>query len=366
MRDVRATKWQSGRLGTMGEIDIPDRVHRYVPLWVTQIAVAVSCAVLAFATRGAVDALFSGAGPFALTIPFVLFATLFARWQAGVLTLCLSMLYAWYFVLPVQSSFAFAVGSDAPRVVVNITSGFAVVALAEMFRRTVRRAVEERDAQVRERQLYLEEFDHRVKNNFAMVASLIRMESRRPGITEDARQSLNAIHGRVASISRAHQALYRREGGVQEVAMQTYLGELCTSLEQALLEGRRIRLQTHIAPVAVPRDRAISIGLLVNELVTNAVKHAFPEGRPTRADGDAITVTLAPGEPVAGADGAPDVTPPLRLVIEDNGIGTGTTERRDGSLGHQLIAAFAVQAQGTLREENPAQGTRFVFDFDAV
>ena len=254
MQDVRATKWQSSRLGTMGEIDIPDGVHRYVPLWVTQIAVAVSCAVLAFATRGAVDALFSGAGPFALTIPFVLFATLFARWQAGVLTLCLSMLYAWYFVLPVQSSFAFVVGSDAPRVVVNITSGFAVVALAEMFRRTVRRAVEERDAQVRERQLYLEEFDHRVKNNFAMVASLIRMESRRPGITEDARQSLNAIHGRVASISRAHQALYRREGGVQEVAMQTYLGELCTSLEQALLEGRRIRLQTHIAPVAVPRQ----------------------------------------------------------------------------------------------------------------
>ena len=165
----------------LGELDFPDRVSRLMPVSASQLLAGIVCTAIAFGLRELVDMVAPSAGPFALTYPSVLLATLFARWQAGALTQILCALYAWYFVLPEQGSFQFENPADGPRVLVNVLSGFAIVILAEIFRRAVRRAVDEREAEMDRRDLYLREFDHRVKNNFALIASILDMQTRQLG-----------------------------------------------------------------------------------------------------------------------------------------------------------------------------------------
>ncbi|MBY5989389.1 histidine kinase dimerization/phosphoacceptor domain -containing protein [Roseovarius atlanticus] len=325
--------------GRRVKIDLVDWLAPRIPAPTAQALVAGICAILAVLARGAVDTVFPGAGPFALTLPFVLFATLFGRWGAGVGVMCFTALYAWYFVLPIRQSFAFNDPTDGPRVFVNVFSGFLVVALAEYFRRVVRRALLERNAIAEERRLLLLELDHRVKNNFAMVNAMLRIEMRKA--SEAAMPALMAIHSRVDSIARAHEALYREEGRLGEVPMRPYLTTLCASLQSAYLQGQH-RLTADIADISLPRDNAVEIGLLVNELCINAAKHAFPN----RSDGK-IHVSLAATEET------------LTVSVSDDGIGIPDQPAREGSQGHGLIHALAQKAGGALERVPVETGTKF-------
>lgn len=337
-------------MARLGELDLPDRFWPRVPRIVTQVFVAILCTAAAFLARGAVDVALPSAGPFALTFPSVLLATLFARAFAGVLTQIMCAFYAWYFVLPVHGSFAFEVASDGPRVVVNVLSGFLIVILAEIFRRAVRRAVAEREEALERRDLYLQEFDHRVKNNFAMVASLLDMQ-RRQVLDADPRSAdiLSQAAARVDSIARAHRSLYRGDGLPTLFDMQDYLTELRDTLEASLTFSQGVRMRCDAERVWLPRDRAIAIGLLVNELATNAVKHAFP------ADREGLIAIAFHKQ----SDGN------MCLVVADDGVGIPRGPARDASLGQRLIDAFAAQAGGKLRRESSPDGTRFVLDLDA-
>lgn len=325
--------------GRFVKIDLVDRLSPYLPEFAAQAAVGLACAVLAVLARGAVDMVFSGAGPFALTFPFVLFATLFGRWGAGVGMMCFSALYAWYFVLPIPHSFAFEDPTDGPRVVVNVLSGFLIVALAEYFRRVVRATLLERDAIAEERRLLLAELDHRVKNNFAMVSAMVRMEMR--AASEAAKPSLTAIHARVESIARAHEALYRGEGSIGEVPMRPYLTTLCGSLKNGYFEGDRT-LSVKVDDVSLPRDDAVGIGLLVNELCINAAKHAFPDRKDGRID---VGLVARDSEIV--------------ITVADDGVGISDAPARDGSLGQGLIQALAEQVGGALERVPVEVGTKF-------
>lgn len=307
----------------------------------TQALTTVCCTVLAILAREAVDFVLPGAGPFALTMPFVLFATLFARWEAGVATLVLLVAFAWYHVLPVDGSFRFENPADGPRVVVNAASGVLVVALGEYFRRLVQTSVAERDRIAEDRLLLLKELDHRVKNNFAMVSAIVRMEAREAGSDELVRV-LNKIGGRVQSIALAHEALYRGDDGVGEVRMQTYLNQLCRSLESGMFKSQNVQLRVDVDDIVLERDKAITIGLIVNELCTNAAKHAFVD----RTSGDVI-VELK------------DLPAGIRLAVNDDGIGLANATSSDTQRGSQLVRAFATQAGGELSVVPTPSGTRF-------
>ena len=322
------------------KIDLVDRVSPYLPEPAAQVLIGFVCATLAVLARGVVDIVFPYAGPFALTFPFVLFATLFGRWGAGIGVMCFSAIYAWYFVLPVVSSFTFEDPRDGPRVIVNVLSGFLIVALAEYFRRFVRGVLLERDAIAEERRLLLEELDHRVKNNFTMVSSMVRMELR--SAPEAAHQSLRIIQGRVESIARAHETLYRGNRVIGEVAMQPYLSNLCTSLNTAYFEGKET-ITVEACDVSLPRDRAVSIGLVVNELCINAAKHAFPE----RSDGQVEVKLFRSGDDMI-------------VSVSDDGVGMNGAAARQGSLGQGLITAFSEQAGGTLERVEVDVGTKFL------
>ncbi|MDT8758936.1 sensor histidine kinase [Sphingomonas psychrotolerans] len=337
-------------MGRIGELDLPERLAPFAPAWVTQLLFALLCAAVSIMARALVDIFAPGAGPFALGYPAVLVATLFARWQAGLITGALNLGHAWYFLLPTINSFRLERPEDTPRLVVVVTTYLIMIAIADLFRRAVRRAAAERDRQIAERDLFLEEFDHRVKNNFTLVASLLDMQRRRAGDSETADALANAL-ARVESIARAHRHLYRGTAAPGEVDMATYIHELCTALEEALFLRGAITLTCTADHAALPRDRAVSIGLIVNELVTNAAKHAFGD----RADG-VINVSFE-----ARPSG-------WRLTVTDNGGGmspVAIAKRSSGGLGHRLVEGFVRQARGTIRTDSGPGGTTITVDLAA-
>ena len=191
----RATSQTSPGAGTrnrIGEYDLPVRFAGQLPPHATMLLFGALCAGAAVLLRLVLSFSIGGAGPYSLIYPAILISTLFGRWQAGLVCWIISFLYAWYFVLPAYGSFQFENLQDAPRTLINGTAALVIVLFAETFRRAVQRAVRERDVELAARELLLRELDHRTKNNFSMVASLLDMQ-RRQQVSEEAQEVLTTL-----------------------------------------------------------------------------------------------------------------------------------------------------------------------------
>lgn len=201
---------------------------------------------------------------------------------------------------------------------------------------------------LQEKETLLKEVHHRVKNNLQLIVSLLRLQSRKAGDGR-VRAMFEESQNRVLSISLVHDMLYQA-GEVVHVELGDYLRSLAAQLVRGWTAAA-IELSVAASPVHFAPDIAVPCGLIVNELVTNALKHAFPD----RASG-AIRVSL---------DRAPDGR--LKLSVQDDGV--GLPERLEpgssGGLGLELVAALVRQLQGTLEIHRNA-GTAFDIYFQAV
>lgn len=330
----------------LSRIDLPARLAPVLPLWVGELLAALMCLAGVGVIRFLLDALIPGAAPFVLLFPAALVATLVGGWRAGWLTLSFAEFWAWYYIVPPRG-LVFKGEAQPANLLTIYVAGLVIIAVAQMFRAGASRDVGARQAQLAERDLMLRELQHRMKNNFQTVASLLEMQIRRSGDGE-ARQALREALGRVVSISEAHSSLYAAGQDVGAVDMSAYLNHLCANLAEALFLGAVVRLDCSAAAEALDRDRAVALGLIVNELVTNAAKHAFADGRPGQ-----IRVAFSRDGEV------------YRLVVEDDGRGLPedfATSRR--GLGRGLVEAFTRQAGGSLRVgEGP--GARFEVELAA-
>ena len=145
---------------------------------------------------------------------------------------------------------------------------------------------------------------------------------------------------RIAALGRLYSIL-ADTNAVKEVDATTYLEALCRDLIESLQKenGTSIALKTDIESELLPADRAIPLGLIVNELVTNAVKYAFPSETSGMV---AVTLTRIPGE--------------LRLTVADDGQGADP-RRADSGLGGRLVDTFARQLGGKVERESSNKGT---------
>lgn len=187
------------------------------------------------------------------------------------------------------------------------------------------------------------EISHRVKNSLAIVAGLLHMQSR-ASADEALTEALAAAQHRVHIIARVHDRLWRRDE-VRSVDLADFLGDLCANLRVAAPDHD---LSWEVPSVAVSTDQAIALGLLVNELITNSVKYAYPEG----AGPVSLRVALA----------GPDA---LRLEVADSGVGlpeaAGPGEAT--GLGGRVIATLCRQLGGEPEWQDAGPGTRFVLRF---
>jgi len=185
----------------------------------------------------------------------------------------------------------------------------------------------------------LQELTHRVKNSLQIIVSVVSLEARNQKSSEG-KAALERVSHRIAALGRLYSIL-SEANAIEEVDTATYLEALCRDLIESVQKenGASIALKTDIESEPLPADRAIPLGLIVNELVTNAVKYAFPsETRGTVA----VTLKRIPGE--------------LRLTVADDGKGVDP-RRADSGLGGRLVEAFARQLGGQVERESGNTGT---------
>lgn len=174
------------------------------------------------------------------------------------------------------------------------------------------------------------ELNHRVKNNLAVVSGLLTLQARNAPQTEVREQLLKAVD-RIQSIADVHASLYR-QGSTEAVDFGVYLKTLCERIAGALLEDGRVRLEVDAQSAMVALEHAVPLGVVVNELVTNAAKHAYPP--PLKGD---ITVSFR------SSGGG------LRLVVADHGRGMRDAKVATGGLGMRLVGSMVRQLGGELR-----------------
>jgi two-component sensor histidine kinase len=323
-------------------LDIPARFSGVAPAWLLRIACAILGVGVAVVLRALVDVVAPGVAPYAFVYPAVLIATLLGGWQAGAGTMALGLPAAWLFVVPRATLSGGQMHYQLAAILLNALTAAAVIAVAEGFGVASRKVVEERNAQLAERELLFRELQHRVGNDFAIVHRLLDLQWRQSGDPET-KGALEKAMARIRSISRVHKHIYALPERVQ-VDLRHYLGDLCAGLLDSLPAG--IDLSCQCDEAYVSRDRALALGLAMNEMITNAIKHGFPDGR-----SGAIRVNLSRTE-----DG-------WRLTVRDNGIGLPSGNRRVG-LGTGLIEQFVRQTGGTLKAENQ-DGAIFSIDLPA-
>jgi chemotaxis protein methyltransferase CheR len=208
---------------------------------------------------------------------------------------------------------------------------------------TDRRAIEQQVQELlREKDMLLEEMQHRVANSLQIIASILLIKARTVQ-TEETRLQLEDAHQRVLSVAAVQQHL-NVVGGGKPIEIGAYLTKLCETLAQSMIgDSRPISLKVEAdAGTAISRD-AVSLGLIVTELVMNALKHAFPGAKPDAA----IVVSYK----VAGTD--------WKLTVSDNGVGKPdvTASQTKPGLGTSLIKALTRQLDALVDTKSGPRGT---------
>lgn len=198
------------------------------------------------------------------------------------------------------------------------------------------------NAALEHQKILVKEINHRVKNSLQLVASMLTLQA---SVHPELGQLLIEASSRIMAIGRAHNSLYRSTQ-VEKIEIAEYFSDICGDLEK-VTPNCKICFEAE-GPLFLNTDRAISMALVVTELVTNAAKHAYPQGK-----GGPVWVRLGHG--VGGI---------FRVSVSDEGVGLPPDSEMNGKghLGMRLVRALAEQAGTQLRIERLARGTEFILE----
>ena len=223
---------------------------------------------------------------------------------------------------------------------------FRLVAIVEAAARALPE-MEELEARIGEKDTQLRELQHRVKNNLQMITALIRVEAR--GVADmSTGEGFDRLAGRVESLGLLYRALSEAGPDSTSVDLGIYLSEIAAAVMRAYaVEGLRLDLRVDTWPVSV--DVAMPAGLVVNELMTNALKHAFV-GRP----GGVITLHCT------SVDGG------CRVIVADDGVGLpeGAVWPKPGKLSSLIVRSLEQNAKArVVIQSSPGKGMRIAILF---
>lgn len=219
----------------------------------------------------------------------------------------------------------------------------------------LRRAARRQEAEVRaardRAELLLKEVNHRVANSLALVSSLAHLQASATSVPE-AREALLAFQRRVLAVAQVHRRLYTSDD-VTRVSLDVYLEGLVEQLHASFASDCHVTaLRLSAEPVTLPTDRAISLGVIVSELIANACKYAYPE-----PPGGEVRIRLA-----RAASGG------VRLTIEDDGVGLpgAAAAPRGTALGGRIVSAMARAVKAEIGQgRSGSGGARIDLTFEA-
>src|SRR6266436_3305565 len=195
-----------------------------------------------------------------------------------------------------------------------------------------------------EAEMLLREVNHRVGNSLQIIASLLHLQAN-SSTEDDVKAALTNAMGRVAAVAQVHRRLYTSHD-LKSVLLNQYLDALLEDLRRSAEGNKMSRLTVKAEPVEIDPDRAVAIGIIVNELVMNAVKYAYPDGA------GPIHVDLR----AQGDD--------LLLSIADDGVGLNVkTDPRSTGMGQRIVTAMASKLDASVKRDPAHAGTRIILKF---
>lgn len=276
--------------------------------------------------------------PFILFYPIIIVCGLLFGRGSGMLATALSALLAAYFLMPPINR----LGPELLALGIFSAAGFLIAFLTEALH-TMYANLTEQHAQVaaaaREREVLLRELSHRTRNDLASIASLLLLRAQ--ALEEPAKQALKSAANRVTVLARVYRRL-SLTGERVVVDSKEFICELCDEMRDSLVGERPIVVECRAESHQIGQEKAVALGLIINEMVTNALKHAFPDGR-----GGVVRVSFERRENR------------YRLTIADNGVGTSEAAGGTG-MGQTLARGFAAQLGGQFGIERGSPGTTIV------
>lgn len=317
-------------------LDLPRRLGRHLPRPLTEMLTGIAVAGAFAGLRIALNPAVGAVSPFSLAILAMVLATLVAGWRSGLIAILIGVGLDWSFVLSPAAGFAPPTAAAISLGFVTVTAALILLALA-LYQREVRAGEIERARRINFLSHALREMDHRTRNNFQIVMSLLQLQANRSGNAE-AKAALGEAVERLKAVGSVYESLTLSSQGLGTIRLQDQLQEICDRIRDGLLP-ENVALETELEPILVPHETGACIGIVVNELVTNACKHAFPDrsGR--------ITVS-------ARRDGQEAL-----IVVTDDGRGMPGTARARRGLGTRLVDAFVHRVGGRSEVRSSAAGT---------
>lgn len=278
--------------------------------------------------------------PYALVFLGVVGAAVIAGWRSGLLALIFGQYLVWIAILGPTGA---VIGSDDPRfaglIMATVSQGI-ILAIIALYQREIGRAWSQRESQLGLLEQALKEIDHRTSNNYQTVLALVVAQAKSAN-DEAVREALQQVADRIRAIANASRKLAVASESLEEVRIGDHLQDLCEGIEQGLSRPG-IRLDCQVEDIVLGADETVCVSILVNELVTNALKHAFPDDR-----AGTIRVVMKPGRAA------------IELCVEDDGVGMDQAARSRGTgLGRRLIETFVNQLGGKHEVASDDKGTR--------
>jgi two-component sensor histidine kinase len=213
-----------------------------------------------------------------------------------------------------------------------------------------KKAEEQIKSSLKEKETLLHEIHHRVKNNLAVISSLLNLQMIN-GNDEKLKEALTDSRNRIQTMATIHETLYQSDN-LAAINMDTYLSKLASNIFQSYINSDRISLNVETDDIVIKTKQASSIGLIINELISNSLKHAFPDNQTGE-----INIRLEQRE-----------KDKIELIYADNGMGIPEkiNWKESDSLGLQLIKTLVEAQLGGTIELRTDNGTCFAIKFELL
>jgi two-component sensor histidine kinase len=302
-----------------------------------EIAIGLGVAVVMLAVRASLYGVAGDRAPYALNFLAVVAAAVLAGWRSGLIALVVGQALVWNLI--VTPSSVSSVPSDRISAAIIATASQALILLViGLYQREVDKGTAEREQRLALLDEALREIDHRTRNNYQTVLAMIDLQARRssdPAVAE----ALSQVGDRIQAIANASQQLAVRSADLAGVRLDDHLCGLVKQIERGLSRSG-IEIDCEVDEATASVEKATSISIIVNELVTNAIKHAFNGERSGRVL-------------VRGRTGGS-----FELIVTDDGRGMEATRKDDHmGLGTKLIESFARQLDAKHDVTSSEKGT---------
>lgn len=317
---------------------LPQRWAERIPPALVEVGIAIIASVAMVGLRLSFDQFTGPRAPYAVNFVAVVLATVAAGWRSGLLTLAMSQVAIWYILVPQRWSFAFESAETFGAFAVATLSEAVILLIIALYQREVDKGTAERDRRMQLMDHALDEIDHRTRNNYSTVLALIQLQSQRAP-DEKVKEALQQVSDRIQAIAGASEKLAIRSGDLDRIRLADHLCGLVDQIERGMARDG-IDVECEVDAVNASSDAATSISIIVNELVTNAIKHAFNGER-----SGSVRVRGKAGDT-------------FELIVQDDGRGMASSRKVDRrGLGTQLVESFVRQLNAKHEVVSSEEGT---------